>query len=93
LSGASEDSIGGEDGKRVSERVIESNWNVAIGASPIVTVTCADHTENGRRHSRSLGQRLNRVAVGAVQESGNGMARQRLIGWKKRRQRYGANLP
>jgi hypothetical protein len=44
LSGASEDSIGGEDGKRVSERVIESNWNVAIGASPIGTVTCADHT-------------------------------------------------
>jgi hypothetical protein len=46
LSGASEDSIGGEDGERVSERVIESNWSVAIGATLIGTVTCADHTEN-----------------------------------------------
>ena len=33
-------SIGGADGKRVSERVIEANWVVAIGASPIGTVTC-----------------------------------------------------
>jgi non-heme chloroperoxidase len=35
-------SVGGEDGKRVSERVIEANWNVAIGASPIGTVACVD---------------------------------------------------
>jgi non-heme chloroperoxidase len=33
-------SVGGADGKRVSERVIEANWVVAIGASPIGTVTC-----------------------------------------------------
>src|SRR5206468_4994837 len=30
-------SVGGEDGKRVSERVIAANWAVAIGASPIGT--------------------------------------------------------
>ena len=35
-------SVGGEDGKRVSESVIQSNWNVAIGASPIGTVACVD---------------------------------------------------
>ena len=35
-------SVGGEDGKRVSERVIQANWNVAIGASPIGTVACVD---------------------------------------------------
>src|SRR3989454_10739621 len=35
-------SVGGEDGKRVSERVIEANWTVAIGASPIGTVACID---------------------------------------------------
>jgi non-heme chloroperoxidase len=35
-------SVGGEDGKRVSERVIEANWAVAIGASPIGTVACID---------------------------------------------------
>jgi non-heme chloroperoxidase len=35
-------SVGGEDGKRVSERVIEANWAVAIGASPIGTVACVD---------------------------------------------------
>jgi non-heme chloroperoxidase len=28
-------SVGGADGKRVSERVIEANWVVAVGASPI----------------------------------------------------------
>jgi non-heme chloroperoxidase len=33
-------SVGGADGKRVSERVIEANWVVAIGASPIGTVDC-----------------------------------------------------
>ena len=35
-------SVGGEDGKRVSERVIEANWAVGIGASPIGTVACID---------------------------------------------------
>lgn len=33
-------SVGGADGKRVSERVIAANWNVAIGASPIGTFAC-----------------------------------------------------
>jgi non-heme chloroperoxidase len=31
-------SVGGPDGKLVSERVIQANWTVAIGASPIATV-------------------------------------------------------
>src|SRR6202163_3921706 len=35
-------SVGGDDGKGVSERVIEANWGVAIGASPIGTVACVD---------------------------------------------------
>src|SRR3984893_7613189 len=35
-------SVGGTDGKRVSERVIEANWAVAIGASPIGTLACVD---------------------------------------------------
>jgi non-heme chloroperoxidase len=35
-------SVGGADGKRVSERVIEANWAVAIGASPIGTLACVD---------------------------------------------------
>ena len=35
-------SVGGEDGKRVSERVMEANWTVAIGASPIGTLACVD---------------------------------------------------
>jgi len=35
-------SVGGADGKRVSERVIEAHWAVAIGASPIATVACVD---------------------------------------------------
>jgi pimeloyl-ACP methyl ester carboxylesterase len=35
-------SVGGADGKLVSERVIETNWTVAIGASPIGTVACVD---------------------------------------------------
>ena len=35
-------SVGGEDGKRVSPRVIEANWAVGIGASPIGTVACID---------------------------------------------------
>jgi non-heme chloroperoxidase len=35
-------SIGGEDGKRVSEYVMNANWTVAIGASPIGTVACVD---------------------------------------------------
>ena len=35
-------SFGGADGKRVSERVIEANWNVAMGASPIGTLACVD---------------------------------------------------
>jgi non-heme chloroperoxidase len=35
-------SVGGEDGKRVSDRVMEANWAVAIGASPIGTVACVD---------------------------------------------------
>jgi non-heme chloroperoxidase len=34
--------VGGEDGKRVSPRVIEANWAVGIGASPIGTVACID---------------------------------------------------
>ena len=33
-------SVGGADGKRVSERIMEANWTVAIGASPIGTVDC-----------------------------------------------------
>jgi pimeloyl-ACP methyl ester carboxylesterase len=35
-------SIGGADGKLVSERVIQANWTVAIGASPIGTLACVD---------------------------------------------------
>lgn len=35
-------SVGGPDGDRVSERVIQANWTVAIGASPIGTVACID---------------------------------------------------
>jgi len=35
-------SVGGADGKRVSERVIEANWAVAIGASAIGTLACVD---------------------------------------------------
>ena len=35
-------SVGAADGRRVSERVIEANWAVAIGASPIGTVACID---------------------------------------------------
>jgi non-heme chloroperoxidase len=35
-------SVGGADGNRVSERVIESNWTLAIGASPIGTLACVD---------------------------------------------------
>jgi non-heme chloroperoxidase len=35
-------SVGGADGKLVSERVIQANWAVAIGASPIGTLACVD---------------------------------------------------
>src|SRR5262249_16692289 len=35
-------SVGGEDGRRVSEQVMDANWAVAIGASPIGTVACVD---------------------------------------------------
>ena len=34
--------VGGEDGKRVSAQVMDANWAVAIGASPIGTVACVD---------------------------------------------------
>jgi pimeloyl-ACP methyl ester carboxylesterase len=34
--------VGGEDGKRVSERVMAANWTVAVGASPIGTLACVD---------------------------------------------------
>src|ERR1700674_1351167 len=35
-------SVGGPDGKLVSERAIEANWTVAMGASPIGTLACVD---------------------------------------------------
>jgi non-heme chloroperoxidase len=35
-------SVGGPDGKLVSERAIQANWTVAIGASPIATAACVD---------------------------------------------------
>jgi non-heme chloroperoxidase len=35
-------SVGGAEGKLVSERVIEANWAVGIGASPIGTLACVD---------------------------------------------------
>jgi non-heme chloroperoxidase len=35
-------SVGGADGGLVSEQVIEANWAVAIGASPIGTLACVD---------------------------------------------------
>jgi non-heme chloroperoxidase len=35
-------SVGGADGKLVSERVIQANWTVAIGASPIGTLASVD---------------------------------------------------
>jgi pimeloyl-ACP methyl ester carboxylesterase len=35
-------SVGGQDGKLVSERVVEANWTVAMGASPIGTLACVD---------------------------------------------------
>ena len=35
-------SVGGPDGKLVSDRAIQANWTVAIGASPIGTLACVD---------------------------------------------------
>jgi non-heme chloroperoxidase len=35
-------SVGGADGKLVSERVLQANWTIGIGASPIATVACVD---------------------------------------------------
>ena len=35
-------SVGGADGKQVSEQVIQANWTVAISASPIGTLACVD---------------------------------------------------
>jgi non-heme chloroperoxidase len=35
-------SVGGSDGKLVSDLVIQANWTVASGASPIGTVACVD---------------------------------------------------
>ena len=35
-------SVGGPDGELVSERVMQANWTVAIGASPIGTLACVD---------------------------------------------------
>src|SRR5476649_1069047 len=35
-------SLDGADGKLVSERVVQANWTVAIGASPIGTLACVD---------------------------------------------------
>lgn len=35
-------SVGGVDGKMVSDHVIQANWTVAIGASPIGTLACVD---------------------------------------------------
>jgi non-heme chloroperoxidase len=35
-------SVGGADGQRASDRVIEANRVVGIGASPIATVACVD---------------------------------------------------
>ena len=35
-------SVGGPDGKLVSDLVIQANWTVAIGASPIGIVACVD---------------------------------------------------
>jgi pimeloyl-ACP methyl ester carboxylesterase len=35
-------SVGGADGKLVSERVIQANWTVAISASPIGSLACVD---------------------------------------------------
>jgi non-heme chloroperoxidase len=34
--------VRGTDGELVSERVIEANWTVAVGASPIATLACVD---------------------------------------------------
>jgi non-heme chloroperoxidase len=35
-------SVGGADGKLVSQQVIQANWTVAVGASPIATLACVD---------------------------------------------------
>ena len=35
-------SVGGADGKLVSDLVIQANWTVAIGASSVGTVACVD---------------------------------------------------
>jgi len=35
-------SVGSTDGKLVSELVIQANWAVAIGASPVATLACVD---------------------------------------------------
>src|SRR5476649_150412 len=35
-------SLDGDGGKLVSERVVQANWTVAIGASPIGTLACVD---------------------------------------------------
>jgi non-heme chloroperoxidase len=34
--------VGGADGKLVSDLVIQANWAVAIGASPVGTLACVD---------------------------------------------------
>ena len=34
--------MGGADGKLVSDLVIQANWTVAIGASPVGTLACVD---------------------------------------------------
>ena len=43
-------SVGGADGKLVSERVIEANWIVAVGASPVGALTCVDAWIEDFRH-------------------------------------------
>jgi non-heme chloroperoxidase len=35
-------SVGGTDGELVSDLVIQANWTVAVGASPIATLACVD---------------------------------------------------
>ena len=44
-------SVGGADGKLVSERAIQANWIVAVGASPIGTVAAS--TPGSRTSART----------------------------------------
>lgn len=57
-------SVGGPDGRRVSERVIEANWTVAVGASPIGTLACVDAWLEDFRHDIARNDRPTMIIHG-----------------------------